>query len=742
MLVVLSGGGGAFRADKFLVNGIDAARQMICGSNYSTGHGDGNGGPMSDYEFVSNALVSPNLISIAASKEAAVVPQGSAGGTQGAFILTRSGNLNAVTVQLAVSGGAVPGTDYAALPATCTFPVGVNSITLPVKPLAGAQAASGTRIVLSIQPSSRYQVAVSGSATVFLYSAPLALPPIAWSQRSDWINVKNAPYGAHGDGLHDDTHAIQAALNMASSKPNFPMTVYFPPGTYIISSELTANNTRSWKGIYGLAMVGSGCNTILQWRGARGGTMYLPNGAGRARYIGLTWNGANIAGYAISLSATTMKEDHVRIESDAFERFTGSAIYSYGGGDGVHDYASEVMVWNCLFSGCGTGMIVGSAEANDYDWTIEQDEFVNCGTGISVPTGKAMIFDDQFKHSGQCDITTRSQYSQRVRRCTSIGSASFFATTGGIQRATNAQIIQDCHIDSWTSNAGAIQLGNPGPNQVLDCVFTNPPGGNPPIVMSCSAAYPGLLTVEGNYCPTISRLVNSSSTVALETIPCGAFGNNIASPYMSFLQTAPSVDGANILDVTEAPYHADRTGHMDSTATIQAAINAAEATGGGTIVYFPSGLYKISSTLAVTGSNFSIEGSGFRSQPYWCGVVFPIALGDARRRCLRQRLNMALHRRGGDRATRLSTSPLLLPPPHLAQIRAAPRTGWCAHHRAIAREASRALYRGSGFDRADHRKQILRPHAIVPATADPYPSGQALTRQKMGPSLQNRSSGL
>ena len=68
MLVVLSGGGGAFRADKFLVNGIDAARQMICGSNYSTGHGDGNGDPMSDYEFVSNALVSPNLISIAASK--------------------------------------------------------------------------------------------------------------------------------------------------------------------------------------------------------------------------------------------------------------------------------------------------------------------------------------------------------------------------------------------------------------------------------------------------------------------------------------------------------------------------------------------------------------------------------------------------------------------------------------------------------------------------------------------------
>jgi hypothetical protein len=52
---------------------------------------------------------------------------------------------------------------------------------------------------------------------------------------SDWINVKAAPYGAKGDGTTDDTTAIQNAINAAGAG----QVVYFPRGTYIISSTLT-----------------------------------------------------------------------------------------------------------------------------------------------------------------------------------------------------------------------------------------------------------------------------------------------------------------------------------------------------------------------------------------------------------------------------------------------------------------------------------------------------------------------
>jgi hypothetical protein len=57
-------------------------------------------------------------------------------------------------------------------------------------------------------------------------------------------NVKN--YGAVGDGVTDDTAAIQAAIS-ASGRPsitngqsfsNMPAVVYLPPGTYLISSSI------------------------------------------------------------------------------------------------------------------------------------------------------------------------------------------------------------------------------------------------------------------------------------------------------------------------------------------------------------------------------------------------------------------------------------------------------------------------------------------------------------------------
>ena len=51
------------------------------------------------------------------------------------------------------------------------------------------------------------------------------------------INVRQ--FGAYGDNSHDDTAAIQSAINTAAASAASPRTVWFPDGTYLISSSLT-----------------------------------------------------------------------------------------------------------------------------------------------------------------------------------------------------------------------------------------------------------------------------------------------------------------------------------------------------------------------------------------------------------------------------------------------------------------------------------------------------------------------
>lgn len=74
-----------------------------------------------------------------------------------------------------------------------------------------------------------WKVLFEGSATLL----SIAIATIA----GYFENVKAATYGAVGDGVTDDTSAIQAALDAAAVSGRL---VFFPPGTYRVTSLLTA----------------------------------------------------------------------------------------------------------------------------------------------------------------------------------------------------------------------------------------------------------------------------------------------------------------------------------------------------------------------------------------------------------------------------------------------------------------------------------------------------------------------
>lgn len=68
------------------------------------------------------------------------------------------------------------------------------------------------------------------------------------------FNVKSDEYGAVGDGVVDDTAAIAAAIDAADASGG---VVYFPPGTYRISSALSPDSATSLVG------AGMGASAIL-----------------------------------------------------------------------------------------------------------------------------------------------------------------------------------------------------------------------------------------------------------------------------------------------------------------------------------------------------------------------------------------------------------------------------------------------------------------------------------------------
>lgn len=104
------------------------------------------------------------------------------GSNPGLFRLTRSATdsqqANSLTVQVALSGNATAGSDYAAFGPTVMFLAGSLTVDVPVTPVADSTAESTETLVLEVVAGAGYQAGLPSSASVELTDNP---PPAVWT---------------------------------------------------------------------------------------------------------------------------------------------------------------------------------------------------------------------------------------------------------------------------------------------------------------------------------------------------------------------------------------------------------------------------------------------------------------------------------------------------------------------------------------------------------------------------------
>ncbi|WP_222592827.1 glycoside hydrolase family 55 protein [Meiothermus hypogaeus] len=303
-------------------------------------------------------------------------------------------------------------------------------------------------------------------------------PPAAgWGEEfsgpyPSWKSVKD--YGAKGDGVSDDTAAIQRALDDLKTVKDNPWSVlYFPAGRYRITATLsTQRNVHD--DYLGAQIVGEHPeNTLLVWDGPSGGTMMRWD-AWYDKLSRLTFDGQGRAANGLVRAGGFATYGEL---SDLIFRDISGTCLNFGNGE-VNGVAEQAVL-RSRFYRCDIGLATQNYNSLDiYAW---YNYFEDNTTAMFNAAGAFHVYENRFVRSKEADLRSGVNMVSSLVNNLSVGSKAFirgflanvylqgnrvYATTGTPLDLTNADPV--VLVDNMVqAPAGQPAVRLPGANALL-----------------------------------------------------------------------------------------------------------------------------------------------------------------------------------------------------------------------------------------------------------------------------------